>query len=64
MERREWYGISVPGVALALLFCSVSSAQDKTRVQLLATGQQLQAEGRYAEAEASFQSAFNQAQAS
>ena len=55
-------------VALGILACVVSTpqittAQAKGWAQLIDDGHQLQAQGRYAEAEASFQSAVDQANA-
>ena len=49
-----WCAVSVPKIALA---------QDKTWDQLLAAGQKLQSQGRYAEAESSFQAALDRAKA-
>src|SRR5690348_1342754 len=63
----NWSTALIPGVALGFLAAAVYvpqiEAQDKALNQLVKTGQQLQAQGRYVEAESLFQSAVEQAEA-
>jgi len=64
----NWSARLIADVALGVLAAAVCvaavKAQDKALRQLVDAGQQLQAEGRYVEAESLLQSALNQAKAS
>ncbi len=64
-RKREWPGRLVLGI----LVCCASmppacAGQDAELTQLLASGEQLQEQGRYEEAESTFQSALDRARAS
>ena len=64
-RNREWpLRLALGILACCALMPSACAGQDPELTQLLASGQQLQEQGRYEEAESSFQSALDRACAS